>query len=135
MLHCKKMTFCPFFFLLLLLFSFAHDFVVRRHAEVVPAHGFPPLYPGVHIHVFLKKKQNKQTLNYCSHSRRTMEQLQRPCLAFLCLLQSRKKGTHLLCVSSPHAKTLHFPVLPNTADVVHLLKDSLSSAGTNTNRA
>lgn len=37
--------------------------------------------------------------------------------------------THLFSVPSPHAKTLHFTVLPDTTDVVHFLKDSLSSAG------
>lgn len=36
--------------------------------------------------------------------------------------------TYLLCISSPHAKSLHLAVLPDAADVVHLLKDSLGSA-------
>lgn len=36
--------------------------------------------------------------------------------------------TYLLCISSPHAKSLHLTVLPDAADVVHLLKDSLGSA-------
>lgn len=46
--------------------------------------------------------------------------------ALVCALQEHH--AHLLSVSSPHAKSLHFTVLPDAADVVHLLKNSLCSA-------
>lgn len=56
----RELTFRPFFLLLLLFFllTFAHPFVVRGQAEVVPAQGFPPLHSGVHIHILLKEKES-----------------------------------------------------------------------------
>lgn len=51
----SKLTFSPFLFFLLLL-SFAHDFVVCRHAESAPAHGFSALHPRIHVNVFLEKQ-------------------------------------------------------------------------------
>ena len=55
-------------------------------------------------------------IRHCSHT-------------FLSLGWPLQQGhTYLLSVSCPHAETLHLAVLPDAADVVHFLKDSLGSA-------
>lgn len=68
----------------------------------------------------------KTHLHYRLHSHKIIRQWYCTFQAFVCLLQ--QSHPHLLSVSSPHAKALHLTVLPDAADVVHLLKDSLSSA-------
>lgn len=118
----KTLTSCPFFLLVLLL-CFAQDFVVCWHAVSAPAHGFPALHPGVHVHVFLKGTK-PEAFHLCSHSI-----IMQPHCTFQALLFVLRHGhTHLHCVYGPHAKSLHLTVLPDAADVVHFLKDSLSSA-------
>lgn len=91
-----------------------------RHAESAPAHWLPAFHPGIHVHVFLKEQS--LDIIICAHRPSGSSSSLAPnCVLLEC-------HTHFLSVSSPHSKSLHLTVLPDAADVVHLLKDSLSSA-------